>query len=267
MRKHTCKLDAPLGLLIARRAAAVSAPPPPFAPSACAHGPPSSRRAAPSHPAPRRPFDGPADDSGSGEDGDGDGDGANDDDGGGVGGGFSAPPKRRKNAPAELPSNRGVSRFRRVVDAPAVAARRDPRFDASSGTFNEALFQRSYAFLDEHRAAELAAAQREAARTKDPVRKRALQADATRLSQALAEAAQRRKLEEAKKDATRATAVAVAAGGNAFFPKKRDLRELEAVEKFKALEAAGGAAAVEKALKRKRVVLSKKDRLRMPARA
>ena len=42
---------------------------------------------------------------------------------------------------------------------------------------------------------------------------------------------------------------------------------LEAVERFKALEAAGGAAAVEKALKRKRVVLQKKDRTRLPPRA
>jgi hypothetical protein len=62
-------------------------------------------------------------------------------------------------------------------------------------------------------------------------------------------------------------AAAVAAGGRAYFPQKRDLRELEAVERFKALEAAGGAAAVEKALKRKRVVLQKKDRTRLPPRA
>ena len=205
-----------------------------------------------------------ADDANGGggiDDGSDDGDDADD------GGGEAAPRKRRKKAPAELPSTRGVSRFRRGIAAPAVAARRDPRFDASSGNFIEAHFQRSYAFLDEHRAAELAAAQRAAARERDPARKRALQADATRLSQALADSAQRRKLEEAKRGAVGATADAVAAGGRAFFPKKRDLKELEAVERFKALEAAGGAAAVEKALKRKRVVLQKKDRTRLPPRA
>jgi hypothetical protein len=263
--------DAPLGLLIARRAAAASfAAPPPPAPSAAAPlaGGGGARRAAPfAAPAASRarPFDEPPPPpppppppAWEGED---------DDPEAEAGGGAAAPRKRCKKAPAELPSNRGVPRFRRVVDAPAAAPRRDPRFDASSGDFSEAQFHRSYAFLDEHRAAELAALRREAAREKDPARARELQAGAARLSQALAEAAQRRKLEEAKKGATGASAEAVAAGGRAFFPKKRDLRELEAVERFKALEAAGGAAAVEKALKRKRVVLQKKDRTRLPPRA
>ena len=267
--------DTPLGLLIARRKAASAA--------ACAFAPVTAAAAAPRHvapPPPRgaplRPFDEPPasathnynviDDGAGGNDdngkSDGGGEGAEGRGGRAVGG---APSKRQKKAPAELPSTRGVSRFRRVIDAPAVAARRDPRFDASSGDFSEAHFQRSYAFLDEHRAAELAAVKREAARSKDPARKRALQADATRLSQALADAAQRRRVEDAKRGADRATAEAVAAGGAAFFPKKRDLRELEVVERFKALEEAGGAAAVEKALKRKRVSLSKKDRTRLPS--
>jgi len=50
--------------------------------------------------------------------------------------------KRAKDAPAELPSNVPVSRFRQVVHMPRNPPVRDPRFDDLSGNFNAGLFRK-----------------------------------------------------------------------------------------------------------------------------
>lgn len=173
--------------------------------------------------------------------------------------------KRSRHAPAELPSTRGVSRHRQVLAVP-LAARRDPRFEASAGALKEDLFAHSYAFLDAKRAQELAELQRAAKKEGDPERARELQAEVTRRKQAAAEAQRQAALKESQRALKRGAQAAVAGGARPYFPKQREMRELEAVERFKALEAAGGTAAVEKALKKRRVTLSKKDRTRLPQR-
>lgn len=55
-----------------------------------------------------------------------------------------------KNHPLEITSKRQVARFKNVVE---VKKKRlvDPRFDSLSGRFNEDLFAKSYAFLDEYK--------------------------------------------------------------------------------------------------------------------
>ena len=176
--------------------------------------------------------------------------------------------KRSRHAPAELPSTRGVSRHRQVLAVP-VAQRRDPRFEASAGALKEDLFAHSYAFLDAKRAQELAELQRAIKRggaQGDPERARELQAEVARRKQAAAEAQRQAALKESQRALKRGAQAAVAGGARPYFPKQREMRELEAVERFKALEAAGGTAAVEKALKKRRVTLSKKDRTRLPQR-
>ena len=173
--------------------------------------------------------------------------------------------KSTKGAPLELPSNRAVSRFRQVVHVPK-KVRRDPRFDAAAGDLNTNAFNNSYSFLAGIREGELKALQRELGRCKDPERKRELQGEVTRLQQALSEGARQDGFKEAKRGVFMGAQEAVASGAQPFFPKRRDLKELEAVEKFKSLEAAGGSAAVERALKKRREKMSKKDRTKLPAR-
>ena len=173
--------------------------------------------------------------------------------------------KRSRHAPAELPSTRGVSRYRPVFAVPSKVVR-DPRFEASSGAYNDELFKKSYRFLDDKRAEELKALQAEARRTKDPERARELQGELSRRKQAAAESVRLAALKETQRSLKKGAQEAVSGGAKPFFPKQRELRELEAVEHFKALEASGGAA-VEKALKKRRVKLSKKDRTKLPPRA
>ena len=57
--------------------------------------------------------------------------------------------------PAELSSKRPVGRFRQVVNPAQHAKPRDPRFDDLSGTLNEELFDKSYAWLWEQRETEI----------------------------------------------------------------------------------------------------------------
>ncbi len=189
---------------------------------------------------------------------------------GGEGGASAAPAaaagkKRSRHAPAELPSNRGVGRFRQVLAVPTRVTR-DPRYEASAGTLKEELFQKSYAFLEDKRAEEMQVLQKQLKRSKDPERVQELKGDIARRKQATAEAKRVTALREAQRSLKRSAQEAVAGGSKAYFPKQRELKELEAVERFKALEAAGGASAVEKALKKRRVTLSKKDRTKLPPR-
>lgn len=176
-----------------------------------------------------------------------------------------AAPKRSRGEPMEMPSNRAVSRFRNILAVPK-KVRRDPRFDPASGELKDAGFRHSYAFLDEYREKELRQVKKELGRCKDVDRKKELQGEVTRLQQALSEGARREGIKAAHKEGMKGTQEAVAGGAKPFFPKRRDLKELDAVEQFKALEASGGAAAVEKALKKRREKMSKKDRTKLPQR-
>jgi ribosomal RNA-processing protein 36 len=200
------------------------------------------------------------DDEGGGEEEDGEG-------GHNQGGGAPGPtaPKRSRGEPMEMPSNRAVSRFRNVLAVPK-KVRRDPRFDPASGELKDTGFRHSYAFLDEYREKELRLVKKELGRCKDVDRKKELQGEVTRLQQALSEGARRDGIKAAHKEGMKGTQEAVAGGAKPFFPKRRDLKELDAVEQFKALEASGGAAAVEKALKKRREKMSKKDRTKLPPR-
>lgn len=151
---------------------------------------------------------------------------------------------------------------------PARAA--DPRFDDLSGAFDAAVFRKSYAWLGEVKDNEIAAlkaelaggsskAARKAARGMDPERREGLQALLSQLRQ--------QRTDERVGDAVRAGVAArkaeeraaVAAGKAPYFPKRRELRELAASERFKLLEGRGDGA-VAKALLKRRKKLAGKER-------
>jgi len=52
---------------------------------------------------------------------------------------------------------------------------RDPRFDERTGSFNEGLFKKSYAFLDEMKRSEKQLVQREAKKARNPEKRAKLQ--------------------------------------------------------------------------------------------
>jgi len=52
---------------------------------------------------------------------------------------------------------------------------RDPRFDERTGSFNEGLFKKSYAFLDEMKQSEKQLVQREAKKARNPEKRAKLQ--------------------------------------------------------------------------------------------
>ena len=188
-------------------------------------------------------------------------------DGGGSGGVVTRgnPPKRRKDAPAELSSTRGVSRFRQILPV-ARKTVRDPRFDASSGEFNADLHSQSYAFLDQVKTNELNQLKSALSATRDPDEAEALKEELRKRGVAAKDENRQKASRETQRTQKQTAAAAVAAGGGAFFPKKRDLKQLEAVEEFKKL-AAIGKGAVERAIMKKRTKLSHKDKLALPRNA
>lgn len=172
-------------------------------------------------------------------------------------------PKRRKDAPAELPSNRGVARFRQTVPVARVE-RRDPRFDAACGTFDATKHEEAYAFVSDLRAAEEAELRGALKRARNSAEANELEAE-LRARKVAAKVAARAKADaETRRASKKVIAEAVAAGGAVFFPKKRDLRQLEAVEQFKKLAAKGGLGAVERTISKKRAKLSHKDKRNLP---
>ena len=170
--------------------------------------------------------------------------------------------KRRKDAPAELPSTRGVSRFRQIIPVTRVQ-RRDPRFDASCGEFKEDLHDQSYAFVNDLRSSEVDELKAALKTTRDASEAEKIKEELKKRAVAAKEAVRQKANRDTQRTQKHTAAAAVAAGGGAFFPKKRDLKQLEAVEQFKKL-AASGKGAVERAIMKKRAKLSHKDKLALP---
>ena len=61
-----------------------------------------------------------------------------------------------------------MPRFREVVPVKKHGEIRDPRFDERAGSFNESLFKKSYAFLDNMKRSEKQVVQKEARRARNP---------------------------------------------------------------------------------------------------
>lgn len=168
--------------------------------------------------------------------------------------------KRRKHAPTEAPANKPVGRFREVV-AVAHSRTRDPRFDATSGSYNEDLFRSNYRFLGEYKEGEIAALKKELASPacREPARRAEVQALLTKLQQQRAEEVQKEHSTSVLRKLKKEESAKVAAGKTPFFMKRSDVKRVVATERFRSLEAKGGAA-IEKALKKRRKKLLGKER-------
>ena len=158
--------------------------------------------------------------------------------------------RRNKHAPAELSSARPVGRFRQVVDVPKVV-RRDPRFEESSGTYSAEAFQKSYGFLSDYRHSEITALREQTNKVTDPELRADMKAALQKLLQDRAESKRAESLRGVLAGIKREESSKVAAGlKKPYFPKRRELREMVATERFKELEGKGDAA-LAKAMRKK----------------
>lgn len=75
--------------------------------------------------------------------------------------------RENKNRPVEMGAKKPVSRFREIVSIKK-SAPRDPRFDASCGTFNELAFKHAYSFITDVQKNDIKKLQKELKKTDDP---------------------------------------------------------------------------------------------------
>ena len=143
-----------------------------------------------------------------------------------------------------------MGRFRAAVSA-RNRVLRDPRFEASAGRFDESRFRENFAFLGEYKDSELAELRRAVRDEAEPGRRAEVAALLAKQAQQRREELERDALRAARRARKRDEAAAVAAGKKPFFLKRADLKRVEATERFRLLEARGGAA-VDHALKRRR---------------
>ncbi|KXS17687.1 DUF947-domain-containing protein [Gonapodya prolifera JEL478] len=183
--------------------------------------------------------------------------------------------KKGKNQPAELPSNRPVSRMRKVV--PVVGPKPlDPRFSPHTGTLHMDMVRKSYAFVEEARKGELAQLKKAASKAKGEEKDKLKRAVESLENRSRALEAQRRR-EDIRREWRKKQEDRVKKGGKPFFLKKSDLKRIEAVEKFKSLSGAapGGSSGasndavskkVDRYLEKRRKKNRGKERVKVPTR-
>ncbi|KAJ5663631.1 rRNA biogenesis protein rrp36 [Penicillium longicatenatum] len=175
--------------------------------------------------------------------------------------------RKSKHAPMEQSSKRAVTRKRTVVEPPAVAKARDPRFDAAvmgysgAGRYSEGT-SKAYAFLDEYRASELKDLKEQFSKTKNPAQKEALKAQ-------IRSATDRLKADESKKREREIMAehkkhekqlIREGKKSNPYFLKKSDLKKQVLEKKYESMKSKDRA----KAMERRRKKMASKERKEMP---
>lgn len=172
-----------------------------------------------------------------------------------------------KHAPMVQSSKYAVSRKRVIVEPPATAKARDPRFDAavmghSGKGLNAKASEKNYAFLEEYRASELKDLKRQMAATKNPEAKEALKRQ-IRSAMDQQKARENRKREEAvisehkKKEKE---AIRDGKKSTPYYLKKSDLKKQVMQKKYEEMGSRDRA----KALERRRKKMASKERKEMP---
>ncbi|OOQ87472.1 rRNA biogenesis protein rrp36 [Penicillium brasilianum] len=172
-----------------------------------------------------------------------------------------------KHAPMVQSSKYAVGRKRVIVEPPATAKARDPRFDAavmghSGKGLNAKASEKNYAFLEDYRASELRDLKRQMAQTKNPEAKEALKRQ-IRSATDQQKARENRKREEAviaehkKKEKE---AIRDGKKSTPYYLKKSDLKKQVMQKKYEEMGSRDRA----KALERRRKKIASKERKDMP---
>mmetsp|Transcript_9756 Transcript_9756/g.22542 ORF Transcript_9756/g.22542 Transcript_9756/m.22542 type:complete len:494 (+) Transcript_9756:311-1792(+) len=186
--------------------------------------------------------------------------------------------KKRKGAPMEMSSKKQVSRFRHVVPTKNRKIR-DPRFDTMSGTLDEEVFDKRYAFLHEERDLEIdelrkairkdkdlrskTAKQRQhqKVRIMDEDERRAAISRLTQLKQSKMLGERKRVQRDVQRTARKAEMEKVSKGKNPFYLKRSELKKLELAKRFETLEKAGK---LEQYMEKRRKKNATKERKLLP---
>ncbi|KAJ1799371.1 rRNA biogenesis protein rrp36, partial [Coemansia sp. RSA 2399] len=167
-----------------------------------------------------------------------------------------------KNKPTIMSSKWPVGRFRQVVDLPK-ATIRDPRFDSLSGNFNEDLYEKTYAFLDDQQKDEMDILEKQAQKLKksDPDEARRVQMALGSMKSQVAAKNQKKQQQELKRKHRKMELDAAQQGKKPYFLKKRELRDLETAEKFSKLK---DSSKLNSYLEKRRKRNASKEHRRMP---
>jgi ribosomal RNA-processing protein 36 len=172
-----------------------------------------------------------------------------------------------KHAPMVQSSKYAVGRKRVIVEPPATAKARDPRFDAavmghSGKGLNAQASEKNYAFLEEYRVSELRDLKRQMAATKNPEAKEALKRQ-IRSATDQQRARENRKREEvviAEHKKKEKEAIREGKKSTPYYLKKSDLKKQVMQKKYEEMGSRDRA----KALERRRKKLASKERKEMP---
>ncbi|KAJ1667038.1 rRNA biogenesis protein rrp36 [Coemansia sp. RSA 1813] len=167
-----------------------------------------------------------------------------------------------KNKPTVMSSKRPVGRFRQIIEMPKSKVR-DPRFDGLSGNFNEDLYEKTYAFLDDQQKNEMELLEKQAVKLKksDPDEARKVQMVLGSMKSRIAAKSQKKKQQELKRKHRNMELDAAQQGKKPYFLKKRELKELEVAEKFSKLK---DSSRLDGYLEKRRKRNATKDHRRMP---
>jgi len=175
--------------------------------------------------------------------------------------------RSNKHAPMEQSSKRAVSRKRTIVEPPAHAKPRDPRFDAAvmghnGGGKNPELANKAYAFLDEYRASELKELKAELAKTKNPEQKEALKKQIRSVSDRMRSIENKKREMSVQAEHKQKEKQLLREGKKStpYFLKKSDLKKQVMQKKYEEMGSRDRA----KALERRRKKMASKERKEMP---
>ncbi|XP_066925338.1 ribosomal RNA processing protein 36 homolog [Clytia hemisphaerica] len=134
---------------------------------------------------------------------------------------------------------------------------RDPRFNDLSGAYNEELFQKSYAFVDDIKKNEYESVKKQLRKVKNTEEKEKLLKLKQKMdteSKVKAELAKRREMSKQRK---KEMAEQTEGGKKPFYLKNSDKKKIELAEKYKELKASGK---LDKYMSKKRKRNTQKDK-------
>ncbi|KAM0247005.1 hypothetical protein ACHAQJ_010005 [Trichoderma viride] len=160
-----------------------------------------------------------------------------------------------KHAPQEMTSKKPVSRRREILADPRRKAR-DPRFEALTGTLDEAKIAKNYAFLDEYREKEMAELRMQIKKTKDVTAKDELKRQL--LSMDSKKKARQKKDDEAKllQEHRHKEKELVAQGKQPFYLRKSEQKKQLLMNRYADMSKSQ----VNKAIERKRKKVTSKEK-------
>lgn len=171
-----------------------------------------------------------------------------------------------KHAPMVQSTKRAVTRRRTIIEPPATARSRDPRFDPTVVGKNTHMSvdssEKAYGFLNEYRAKELKDLKDQMAKTKDPFQKERLKNQVRSATDKLREIENRKREQKVLADHKRKEKELIKEGkkSNPYYMKKSELKKEVIMRKYNEMNSKDRT----KALERRRKKVASKEIKEMP---